>query len=141
MLPDESFEVVRTEGILFRQSEPKDIEYVLLSGKVADLAKRCGELEKELKESKKNFVNVIRMGIVAGRTLKTPIDVIIEPDEPGFIARLVDIPLFGHGADVFEAIDMLKNEIESLYRDLQEDSDFTDEWLLIKKFLQENIQD
>ena len=66
--------------------------------------------------------------------LIVPLNIIIEPDDSGFIARNPDLPLYGYGEDVTEAIEMLKQEIESLYDDLMQGDDYTDEWLEIKKF-------
>ena len=66
-------------------------------------------------------------------------DVLVEPGEKGFVARTPDLPLSGSGRDRFEAIDMLKNEIESLFEKLREDDDVSEEWLGIKQFLTEII--
>jgi predicted RNase H-like HicB family nuclease len=77
--------------------------------------------------------------MLPSKVLKISLDAIIEPDESGFIARLTDLPLYGYGEDPKEAIDMLKREIESLYEDLMEDDEFSEEWLRIKKFLAEKI--
>ena len=73
--------------------------------------------------------------------LNTAIDVILEPDGNGFIARTPDLPLYGYGEDIVDAIDMLKEEIESLYDDLMEDDNFSKDWLRIKKFLKERIKE
>lgn len=73
------------------------------------------------------------------RSLSNPLDVIIEQDEEGCIARTVDIPLYGYGDDRIEAIEMLKREIESLYEDLTEDDNFSDEWIEIRNFLNNRI--
>jgi hypothetical protein len=67
--------------------------------------------------------------------LKAPLDVLVEPDERGFVARTPDLPLAGYGKDRIEAIDMLKNEIESLFEELRENDDVSEEWLGIKEFL------
>jgi hypothetical protein len=67
--------------------------------------------------------------------LSKPIGIIIEPDDGGFIARSLGLPLYGFGDDVYEAIEMLKLEIETLYFDLNEDDDVTDNWVPIKAFL------
>lgn len=57
----------------------------------------------------------------------------------GHIARAVDLPLFGFGDDALEAINALKDEIESLYNDLMEDDKFSEEWLRYKRFLKEIV--
>ena len=72
--------------------------------------------------------------------LNKPINVILEADGEGFLARTPDLPLYGYGDDIMEAIDMLKEEIESLYKDLLEDDNFSKEWLNIKKFLKERVK-
>lgn len=67
--------------------------------------------------------------------LREPLDIIIQKDGTGFIASSIDLPLFGYGDDIGEAIDGLKEEIENLYEELQEDDNFTNNWKKIKKFL------
>lgn len=71
--------------------------------------------------------------------LTVPLNVIMEQDNNGVIARTVDLPLFGFGEDALEAINALKDEIESLYNDLMEDDKFSEEWLRYKKFLKEIV--
>ncbi len=73
------------------------------------------------------------------KTLKRPLAIVVEPDSDGYIARTPDIPVYGFGDDQVEAIETLKSEIESLYNDLMEDDEFTDDWLSIKQFLRELI--
>jgi hypothetical protein len=65
--------------------------------------------------------------------------VILEQDEEGFIARPVDLPLYGYGEAPNDAIEMLGREIESVYEDLMEDENFSDKWLRVKRFLSEII--
>ncbi len=90
-------------------------------------------------ESKNNEAITIKLNILETKQLRHPLDVIIEEDDEGFIARAVDFSLFGCGDDRIEAIDALKFEIESLYSDLLEDDNFTEEWLNVKNFLKELI--
>jgi hypothetical protein len=71
--------------------------------------------------------------------LGAPLDAVVEPDDNGFIARTTDIPIYGYGDDPIEAVDALRCEIESLYNDLLEDDEFTEEWLKVKEFLSERI--
>jgi len=92
-------------------------------------------------ESKKNEAIVIKLNMLETKRLRNPLDVIIEEDDDGFIARAVDFALFGYGDDRIEAIEALKSEIESLYFELIEDDNFTEEWLSIKSFLKESIID
>jgi hypothetical protein len=71
--------------------------------------------------------------------LSSPISVIMETDYPGMIARTPDIPVFGHGDDWAEALGNLQAELASLYEDLLEDDQFTDEWLAIKAYLKQKV--
>ncbi len=93
------------------------------------------------KKNKANEATVIKLHILETKQMRNPLDVIVEDDDEGFIARTVDFPLFGYGDDIIEAIDSLKSEIESLYFDLLKDDNFTEEWLNIKKFLKKQIMD
>ena len=66
---------------------------------------------------------------------------IVEPDNGSFIARCPDISVvYGFGDDLFGAVESLKREIESLYEDLVEDDDFTDEWMEWKALLKQLIE-
>jgi hypothetical protein len=84
---------------------------------------------------------IIKLNMLETKRMRRPLDVVIEDDDEGFIARSVDLNLFGYGDDRIEAIDALKFEIESLYFDLIEDNNFSEEWLNIKNFLKELIID
>jgi ATP-dependent exoDNAse (exonuclease V) beta subunit len=77
----------------------------------------------------------IRLHTLENLKLKLPLDVILEPDDGGYIARSVDLPLFGFDDDPLEAIRILKNEIESLYYDLAESDAMTSDWVRLKNFL------
>jgi hypothetical protein len=92
-------------------------------------------------EAKKNEAIIIKLNMLETKRLRSPLDVIIEEDGEGFIAIAVDLSLFGYGDDRIEAIDALKFEIESLYSDLLEDDNFTEEWLSTKNFLKALIID
>ena len=111
------------------------------SPETASLERPCriSDLEEKIEELEKRNVGFIKINLLASKKLSAPLDIIVEPDEDGFIARSVDIPLYGYGYDALEALDALKCEIESLYDDLMENDKFTDEWLRIKEFLHERI--
>ena len=81
----------------------------------------------------------IQINRLPNNLLKAPLDVLVEPDQQGFVARTPDLPLAGYGQDRIEAIDMLKGEIESLFEELRENDDVSEEWLGIKKFLTERM--
>jgi hypothetical protein len=89
----------------------------------------------------KNEAIVIKLNMLGTKQLRNPLDVIIEEDDEGFIARAVDFPLFSYGDDRIEAIDALKFEIESLYFELMEDDNFSEEWLSVKNFLKDSVID
>ena len=75
------------------------------------------------------------------KRLLTPLSILVEKDGQGFIAQTIDLPLYGSGDSVNEAIEMLKSEIESLHRDLMEDDNFSDEWLTKRKLLAAIVAD
>jgi uncharacterized protein YqgQ len=81
----------------------------------------------------------VQLNRLPHKNLKLPLDVLVEPDDQGFLARTPDLPLYGYGEDRIEAIDMLKREIESLFDELLEDNHLSEEWLNIKSFLTERI--
>jgi len=91
--------------------------------------------------SPENSISIMHIQRLPHKTLINPLDVIVEPDDDGFLARTPDFPLYGYGKDRMEAIEMLKREIESLYEDLMEDDNFSEEWINIKRFLTETIID
>lgn len=86
-----------------------------------------------------DYHEVINIKILKTLKLKSPLNAVLEDDGDGFICRLIDIPLYGFGDDRIESVENLKNEIESLYNDLIEDDNFSDEWLEYKKFLNEIV--
>lgn len=71
--------------------------------------------------------------------LSSPIMITIETDADGFIARAIELPLYGFADSPVEAVTRLKKEIETLYDDLQKDDEFSEEWLSHKKYLQAKI--
>lgn len=79
------------------------------------------------------------INFLAGRQLRRPLTAIVEPDGDGYISRTPDLPLYGFGDDPINAIDALNREIVSLYNDLQQDDNFTEDWLRIKAFLRDNL--
>lgn len=84
--------------------------------------------------------HVFTINFLGGRQLRRALSAIVEPDGKNFIARTPDLPLYGLGDDPISAIEALNNEIASLYEDLQQDDNFTDEWLKIKEFFRENLR-
>jgi hypothetical protein len=67
--------------------------------------------------------------------LKAALVVRVEPDGDGFIAVPPILPLFGFGESPRDAIEHLREEIESLYQDLQADVNYSDDWRDVRSFL------
>ncbi len=67
--------------------------------------------------------------------LSTCLDIIVEPDDGGYLASSIDTGLFGFGDSIQDAVEKLRLEIESMYSDLMEDDDFSSEFLHLKSFL------
>jgi predicted RNase H-like HicB family nuclease len=81
----------------------------------------------------------LRIRHLKNYALREPLDIVLEADESGFLASSIDLPLYGYGDDMIEAIDMLKEEIENVHNELLEDNNFTEDWLKIKNFLSKVI--
>ena len=97
--------------------------------------------DSDIKKFKEASTGFIKIHFLPHKRLKIPLDAILEPDETGYIARTVEIPLYGVGDTPEEAVEMLKRELESLYEDLRADDAFTEEWRPIKSFLVACIAD
>jgi len=110
-------------------------DYTLLS-ETASVSVGYAEVARGVSAVPKVHVQINRL---PHKILKLPLDVLVEPDDQRFIARTPDLPLYGHGEDRIEAIDMLKREIESLFDELIESDHLGEEWLSIKSFLLERI--
>ena len=87
-------------------------------------------LEEKTNKIIKGHVVTVRINNLVEKRLSCSLDVIVEPDGEGFLARTPDLPLYGYGDDRIEAIDMLKREIESFYEDLIQDDGFSSEYLV-----------
>jgi hypothetical protein len=112
-----------------------------VEGIKSEFGTRISALEMEVRRLKKESIGYLRINSLPNKILKSPLDIVVEADGDGYIARTVDLPIYGNGDDPIEAIDMLKREIESLYDDLMKGDDFTEDWLKIKRFLAERISD
>lgn len=106
-----------------------------------DLEMRISALETEIRKLKKESIGYLKISTLPNKRLCVPLDVVVEADGDKFIARTVDLSLYGNGEDPIEAIEMLKREVESLYDNLMSGDDFSGDWLRIKRFLAEIITD
>jgi hypothetical protein len=120
---------------------PSTFFYSEVEGIRSKFEMRISALKMEVRRLKKGSVGYVRVNSLPNKILKSPLDIVVEADGDGYIARTVDLPIYGNGDDPIEAIDMLKREIESLYDDLMNGDDFTEDWLKIKRFLAERISD
>ena len=59
----------------------------------------------------------IEIDRILGKRLKKPLVAIVEPARPGFVAHAAGISVFGYGDDTDEALEVLKEGIESVCRD------------------------
>lgn len=98
-------------------------------------------LEDSVQRIQPENIGVIRINLLPNKKLNIPIEAVVERDGESFLARTLEIPLYGYGEDFIEAINVLKYEIESIYDDLMEDDNFTEEWLRIKEYLKARIVD
>ncbi|MBN1270896.1 MAG: hypothetical protein JXB26_01380 [Candidatus Aminicenantes bacterium] len=88
---------------------------------------------EELKATKK-------IDSLISKSLKKEIDITIENDGDGFIAKSITLPLYGFADSPTKAIENLKHEIESCYYELLSENDFSEEWLKFKSYLIEIIE-
>lgn len=114
-------------------------DYPVLEPIRYDVEMRISALETEIRKIKKESIGYLKISLLPNKTLRVPLDIVVEADGDEFIARTVDLPLYGNGEDPLEAIEMLKREIESLYDDLMSRNDFSEDWLSAKCFLAERI--
>jgi hypothetical protein len=126
----------------FKQSKGVPIDQPKIEGdSLLRLKEKILRLELRINRLETSVSGVVHISRLPNYNLNTAIDVIVEPDDEGFIARSVDLPLYSYSDDSLEAIESLKYEIETLYDDLKEDDNFTSEWLRIKDYLFSRIED
>lgn len=97
-------------------------------------------LESSSTKPYKDYPFAFKIDTLVSLELRKAIDFFIERDDGGFIAKSPNFPLYGFGDDIYEAIEMLKVEIETLYFDLNEDDKITDSWISIKALLNSIIE-
>lgn len=108
---------------------------------ISEIMQKIAELEEKIDALKPDPKGLIEIHRLLKYNLSSPLWVSVEADEDGIIAKCTDLPLYGYGDDATEAVDNLKGEIDSLYDDLMEDDNFTENWLTIKSFLKNKIID
>lgn len=97
----------------------------------------CEEFESVIADSM-NFTldNSKLENFLHDRKLTSPIRICIEDDDTGKFASCLEIPqVYGFGETEDEALQMLYREIFSIYSDMQEDLQFSDEYQLLKHHL------
>lgn len=117
---------------------PRPTEYLTgyshAMASMASVGYVCGLLDAQ-----RRWGFTLRINRLIDKRLSKPLDVFVEPDDYGYIAKTPDLPLYGFGEDRAEAIAMLQREIESLYGDLSEGGDFGDDWSYARDFLEEIV--
>lgn len=79
---------------------------------------------------------IMALNRIGNYELFTPLSVVVEYLDGEYIAKAPDLPqLYGCGDTMFDSVEMLKQEILALYKDLCEDDEFTAEWMAHKSFL------
>ena len=79
--------------------------------------------------------NYARINTLKKYDLTESIPVNVENEDGIVTVSIPDPPLYGDGDDIHEALDMLKDEIEDLYEELNEDDNFADIWLSRRDYL------
>ena len=79
--------------------------------------------------------NYARINTLKKYDLTESIPVNVENEDGIVTVSIPDPPLYGEGNDIHEALDMLKDEIEDVYEDLNEDDNFADIWLGRRDYL------
>lgn len=82
-----------------------------------------------------SYFATVEINSLITKSLRRPLSVYIEVDGNGYIARSVDLPLYSFEDDIQQAINSLRIGIESLINELNEDDNFSEEWLNYKSFL------
>jgi hypothetical protein len=98
-------------------------------------------ITKQILKKQEEYCRFVQINSLTTKRLSRAIDIIIEYDEEYYIARSLDLPLYACGNDSYEAIQNIKDEIESVYFELREDDNFSDEWINYKRFLNSIVQD
>lgn len=81
------------------------------------------------------YFAIIEVNSLITKKLRRSLSVYLEADGNGYIARSVDLPLYSFEEDIQQAINSLKMDIETLITELNEDDNFSAEWLNYKAFL------
>jgi predicted RNase H-like HicB family nuclease len=85
------------------------------------------------------FTTIRRLRSLA---LAAPLAVSVEADEDAFLAKATDIPgIFGFADTASEAVQDLKDQIEELYHELQDGSEYSAKWQNCLAFLKTIVTD
>jgi predicted RNase H-like HicB family nuclease len=71
----------------------------------------------------------------------SPLSVLVARDGDGYLAKAPDLPeVYGCGDTAQEAVEMLQEEIVSLYDDLRGDDEFTPDWDAVREFFKRYVE-
>ncbi len=92
--------------------------------------------------SSKPELQVLHILSLSTCRLTRPLQVVIQSDDEGYITRSPEFPqVYGFGDNASESLSAFRHELESLHSDLQEDDNFTPDWLPVKRVLSELVGD
>ena len=79
----------------------------------------------------------IKIHLLLGKHLTTPLEAVVEADlVKGFIARLIEFPVYGYADDPDDAVEVLREGLEQICRGCD---DLSDGWLLVRGSLKDGF--
>lgn len=128
---------IATEKGLYRARPQTEVAAAFYSGfnlgAFVASARLCRELAKN--QNQISTPQKIQLHKLNNYELRSTLDIVVEPDADGYIARIPALTLYGYGDDMIESIDMLIDEVESLYEELNSEDIFDKEWESVKLML------
>lgn len=91
------------------------------------------------KVSETPYYRTIQIHELIEKHLVSPLYVHVEMEESEYTAKVPHLPVYGCGASVHEAINVLQGEIEDLFDELHEDDNLTKDWVNIRDYLDDKI--
>lgn len=86
------------------------------------------------------YLNTINLNELISLKLIKPIKIIVEYDEVHFLAECIELPIYAIGHTRSKAIHNLKEQIEELFLEIEQDDNLSEDWLKYKSYLIERIK-
>jgi predicted RNase H-like HicB family nuclease len=86
-------------------------------------------------------ITAINFDKVVDKSLNVSLMGTVHYEDGEYVAELLDMPLFSVGKSKKKAIKNLQYELDTLYTELMEDDNFSEEFLTYKDFFLKNIQE